>query len=74
MRKLIYTNERGVSIEFSSNQQLYITSIDGLSQNQISLSESNVANQIGSSVTGNKIEAKDISISGIFKYAIPTIW
>lgn len=68
MRKLIYTNERGGSIEFSSDQQLYITSIDGLSQNQISLSESNVANQIGSSVTGNKIEAKDISISGIFKY------
>ena len=68
MRKLIYSNERGDSIEFSSNQQLYITSIDGLSQNQISLSESNVANQIGSSVTGNKIEAKDISISGIFKY------
>ena len=65
---VIYTNEKGGSIEFSKESGLRITDIDGLSSNSISLSEATVSNQIGSSVTGKSIEAKDITINGRFKY------
>lgn len=67
-RKLIYTNAYGQSFEFSDEQNVYVTAVDGMSQNQVSLSESYVANQIGTTVNGNKVEARDISIEGLFPY------
>lgn len=66
--KVIYTNEKGDAIEFSADSGIRITSIDGLSSNTISLSEATVSNQVGSSITGQSIEAKDITLNGRFKY------
>lgn len=65
---VIYTNEKGEALEFSKETGLRITSIDGLSANNISLSEATVSNQVGSSITGKSVEAKDLTIDGRFKY------
>lgn len=65
---VIYTNENGDSIEFSKESEIRITDIDGLSSNDIDLSEATVNNQIGSSITGISVEAKDITINGRYKY------
>ena len=43
--KVIYTNAYGDSVEFSANSGIRITSIDGLTSNEINLSESTVNNQ-----------------------------
>ncbi|MCB8640932.1 MULTISPECIES: phage tail domain-containing protein [unclassified Holdemanella] len=67
--KVIYTNEIGDSIEFSKESGIRITNIDGLSSNTISLSEATVSNQIGASVTGVSIQAKDMTLNGRFQYA-----
>lgn len=65
---LIYTNEYGEAVEFSKKSGIRITSIDGISSNSISMSEATVSNQVGSSITGQSIEAKDITLNGRFKY------
>lgn len=67
MRKVIYTNENGDSIEFSRATGIHITDDMGLSKNSITLSESTVSNQIGSSITGKVVEPKDFTITGKFK-------
>lgn len=67
MRKVIYTNANGDSIEFSRATGIHITDDMGLSKNSITLSESTVSNQIGSSITGKVVEPKDFTITGKFK-------
>lgn len=67
MRKVIYTNANGDSIEFSKATGIHITDDMGLSKNSITLSESTVSNQIGSSITGKVVEPKDFTITGKFK-------
>lgn len=68
MRKVIYTNKNGDSIEFSRESGIQITDDMGLSKNSVTLSESTVSNQIGSSIDGKVIEPKDFTITGKFKY------
>lgn len=70
--KLIYTNAYGDSLEFSKDSAIRITDIDGLSANSISLSESTVTNQVGSSVTGASVQSKSMTIEGRYKYAPAT--
>lgn len=66
--KLIYTNDNGNSIELSKDSELRVTSLDGLSSNTVSLSEATVNNQVGASVIGQSISAKDLTIEGRYKY------
>lgn len=66
--KIIYTNAYGDSVEFSANSGIRITSIDGLTSNEINLSESTVNNQVGSSITGKSVQAKDLTIEGRYRY------
>lgn len=65
---IIYTNDNGDSINFSEDSGVRITSIDGLSSNDISLTESTVNNQIGASISGVSIAAKDITLNGRYSY------
>lgn len=66
--KVIYTNDYGASVEFSKNSGIRITDIDGLSANEIDLSETTVTNQVGSSITGASIKSKDLTIEGRYAY------
>lgn len=66
--KVIYTNAYGDSVEFSARSDIRITSIDGLTSNEINLSESTVNNQVGSSITGVSVQAKDLTIEGRYRY------
>lgn len=66
--KIIYTNAYGDSVEFSASSGIRITSIDGLTSNEINLSESTVNNQVGSSITGKSVQAKDLTIEGRYHY------
>lgn len=66
--KVIYTNAYGDSVEFSASSGIRITSIDGLTSNEINLSESTVNNQVGSSITGKSVQAKDLTIEGRYHY------
>lgn len=66
--KVIYTNAYGDSVEFSVSSGIRITSIDGLTSNEINLSESTVNNQVGSSITGKSVQAKDLTIEGRYHY------
>lgn len=63
-----YTNDYGDSIEFSKNSDIRITAIDGLSANNIDLSEATVTNQVGSSITGASIQSKTMTIDGRYLY------
>ncbi len=66
--KVIYTNAYGDSVEFSARSDIRITSIDGITSNEINLSESTVNNQVGSSITGKSVQAKDLTIEGRYRY------
>lgn len=61
-----YTNNLGGSIEFSNASQIYISTIDGLSSNDISLSESDVINGVGTINTGCSISSKQMTFTGFF--------
>lgn len=63
-----YTNDYGDSIEFSKSSDIRITTIDGLSANNIDLSEATVTNQVGSSITGASIQSKTMTIEGRYLY------
>ena len=63
-----YTNDYGDSIEFSKDSDIRITAIDGLSANNIDLSEATVTNQVGSSITGASIQSKTMTIDGRYFY------
>lgn len=66
--KIIYTNAYGDSVEFSASSGIRITSIDGITSNDIDLSESTVNNQVGSSITGKSVQAKEITLEGRYRY------
>lgn len=70
--RIIYTNAYGNSIEFSKNSGIRVTSIDGLTSNEVDLSEATVTNQVGSSITGVSIQPKDMTIEGRYKYTPET--
>lgn len=61
-----YTNNLGGSIEFSNASRIYIETIDGLSSNDISLSESDVINGAGTINTGCSISSKQMTFTGFF--------
>lgn len=61
-----YTNNLGGGIEFSNASQIYISTIDGLSSNDISLSESDVINGVGTINTGCTISSKQMTFTGFF--------
>lgn len=61
-----YTNNLGGSIEFSNASHIYIENIDGLSSNDISLSESDVINGVGTINTGCSISSKQMTFTGFF--------
>lgn len=69
---VIYTNSLGKSVEFSEASGIRLTTLDGISKNEITLSESSVSNQIGTTVSGASIEPKDITLEGRFKYNADT--
>lgn len=59
-----FTNEFGDSITFQKNSDFHIKEISGISSNAVTISEAFTPIQIGSSITGAKVEAKDIEITG----------
>lgn len=67
MRKFIYTNEFGKSIEFTKKSGFRITNIDGLSSNNVSFDEVTGDIQVGNTVTSQKVESKSITIEGDYK-------
>lgn len=67
--KFIYENEFGESLEFSEESPFYFTDIQGLSDNTISISEAAAVGQIGSAITGAKVQSKNISFTGDFTYS-----
>lgn len=64
----IFTNENGDSIEFSKESGIRITSWGGLTSNSADIDESSTINQIGTSITGTKVQSKPHTIEGRYKY------
>lgn len=65
--KLIYTNERGESIEFSTNSQYFVNianDVTGISDVRNKLYTSSSMGQHGETYIGQKIEARDIDVKG----------
>lgn len=64
--KFIYENSRGKTIEFSLDSpfKIYVDGISDLSSNNVSISETSVVNQIGTTVQSQSIESKSITING----------
>lgn len=65
--RLIYTNERGESIEFSAYSAYFVNvsnDVEGLSDVQNTLYSSSSAGQHGETITGQKIDARQIDIKG----------
>lgn len=68
MIKFIYTNANGNSLEFSKESGIWITSFDGLSSNDVEVSEATVSAQIGASMTGKSVKPKDLTAEGLIRY------
>ncbi len=64
--KFIYENSRGKYIEFSLDSpfKIYLDGVSDLSNNSVSISETNVVNQIGTTIQSQKIQSKSITING----------
>lgn len=65
--RLIYTNERGESIEFSAYSPYFVNvsnDVKGLSDIQNTLYRSSSMGQHGETLTGQKIDAREIDIKG----------
>lgn len=65
--RLIYTNERGESIEFSAYSPYFVNvsnDVTGLSDIQNTLYKSSSMGQHGETLTGQKIDAREIDIKG----------
>ena len=67
MMKYIYTNAYGDSIEFNRDSPFHITNVEGQSTNEVSLSDTYTMNQIGSTVSGRRVEPKEITVEGNFR-------
>lgn len=65
---ITYENEYGQSVEFSKNSGLQISSISDLSSNTITISSATSAGQVGTTITGQKIEPKTMTIEGAYRY------
>lgn len=66
--RVFYENEKGRILEFSKLTGIRLTAIDSISGNTIDLSESTVDGQIGSTLTGYSVQAKDITLEGRYHY------
>ena len=67
MRRYVYTNDYGRMLEFSSMSGFNLIQIDGLSENDITITEVSGSSQIGSTATNKKIEPKSITFEGDYK-------
>lgn len=65
-----YINSWGDSITFKADKDFHITEITGISQNSMTLSEAFTPVQIGSTITGDKVDAKDIEIRGDYRNSV----
>ena len=66
--RFVYENAFGESIEFSKDSPFRLTDIQGLSENSIAVSEASSVDQIGSTLTGTKIQSKNLVLSGDFYF------
>lgn len=66
---IIYSiqNAKGNKISFGDGSPFRITSIDGVSSNSISITESNSTTFTGTKVSGIKVNSKDITVEGDMK-------
>lgn len=66
---IIYSiqNTKGNKISFGNGSPFRITSIDGVSSNNVSITESNSTTFTGTKVSGVKVDSKDITIEGDLK-------
>lgn len=67
--RFVYENEFGASISFGKDAPYRLTAIQGLSENTIVVSEASSVNQIGATLTGTKIQAKNLILTGDFLYS-----
>lgn len=70
--RVFYEADNGRSIEFSELSGIRLTALDDISGNTVELSESTVMDQIGSSVSGRSIQAKDLTLEGRYRYSPET--
>lgn len=66
--KFIYENAFGESIEFSKDSPFRLTDVQGLCENTINVSEAASVDQIGSTLTGTKIQSKNLIFTGDFYF------
>lgn len=52
-------------LSFSEDSDFWITKIDGLSSNEITLSETQGAGQIGSTLSAQSVRPRDLTVSGV---------
>lgn len=69
MRRFIYTNVLGKSIEFNRETGFMLTSIDSLSSNDVTINEVSGSSQVGATATSQKIVPKTITFEGDFPYS-----
>lgn len=67
MIRIIYTCGSR-SVEFSTDTEMYITDIDGLSYNDITINETELATQAGSSRDNLRTKPKNITFEGRIQY------
>lgn len=67
MRRFIYYNEYGDSIEFSDKTNFKVIHVDGLNSNEVEMMEASADVQVGTQVTSQKVKSKPITIEGDFK-------
>lgn len=64
MAKLIYTNQRGGSIELGQSAPFFVTKIEGFSDVENNISTHQSFNQDGESVTNERLESRHLTIQG----------
>lgn len=67
-----YENANGRSIEFSAATGIRLVTLDGLSENTIDVTSAAASNQIGESLTNQKVQPKTLSFEGRFRYTPET--
>ena len=53
------------AVSFSEDSDFWITGIDGLSSNEINISETQGVNQIGSTRSSQSVRPRDLTVSGV---------
>ena len=59
-----YVTENG-AVSFSEDSDFWITDIDGLSSNEITISETQGVNQIGSTRSSQSVRPRDLTVTGV---------